>query len=291
MYWECLPGRLANDHGGCVVLCLTLAEIHMRWITAALREERRKRHPHLFYKSPNHSLTPAEQNNEVNCYVGFAVASTLDLVKKNIEADADGENELIHQVNLLKSMIIHERDIDDEYMNKCYDTNMAMYNHGGLTLIRMEYFEWAKKLMDAIRTSFTEHHINLDPHNCFGVSEKTIMSNKSIRSDFILLCTRHSSIKNIPLINKTYDIFVPKAIHARYGVVFKRWKTAFCAKHGEVALRTKLKATAKQKKSELTAEAAKDRRDDIDEQHCAKKSKPSPATGEFDMAMVMNLQT
>ena len=43
--WGSMPGRLADDHAGCSILCTVLAEIHLRWVKDALRQDRRTRNP------------------------------------------------------------------------------------------------------------------------------------------------------------------------------------------------------------------------------------------------------
>lgn len=274
--WGSMPGRLADDHAGCSILCTVLAEIHLRWVKDALRQDRRTRNPELFYVMPNQSLTIAEQNNEVNSFVGWSVFSCLELIKKEMCAEEKDDSEKMVRLKdcrkLLDFMMIREHDVDEEYMCKYYDTNMYLYNEGGLTLIKKEFFEWAKQLMDNIRLTFTEHTIDLDPHNCFGIAEKVVMSNKNFRSSFISISSKHSGTINVETMNDVYDMIVPKAIHARFAVVFRRWKEKNCSKLGDVALRTKLKAGSKKKSTKEKKDAAKERRDDS-EQQCAKKFK------------------
>ena len=277
LYWEEAPRRLANNHAGCVILCIVLGEIHLRWVKDAFRSDRRHRNRELFYKVSTHALTPAEKNNEVNSFVGWSIASTLKLVNVKDDKTTDSEKvkmlEVIKQI--LKSMIIRERNIDAEYMSKYYDTNMLLYNQGGLALITKEYFEWAKQLMDEARLNFTENHIDTDPHNSFGIAEKFIMKNNTLRSAFVSLCCKYSGVNDVSAIRTVYDIFVPKVLHARFAVVFRDWKMKYVSKVGDVGLRAKLKATVDKKK------AAKGRRDDTDNTQPAKKMKPCLDSG-FD---------
>ena len=165
-------------------------------------------------------------------------------------------------------------------MTKYYDTNMYLYNEGGLTLIQKHFFEWAKQLMTNIRLTFTENTIDIDPHNCFGIAERVVMSDKSIRSTFISLCSKHSHTNNIKAMNNVYNMFVPKAIHARFAVVFRQWKEKNCSKLGDVALRTKLKAGTKK-------DAAKERRDDTEQSTKKCKTQPSPDSND-DIVVLPN---
>ena len=116
-----------------------------------------------------------------------------------------------------------------------------------------------------------------DPHNSFGIAEKIVMNNNSLRSAFVLLCIKYSGVHDASVIRTVYDMFVPKALHARFAVVFRDWKMKYVSKSGDVALRALLKATVDKKK------AAKGRRDDTDNTQPAKKMKSQPCLdSEFD---------
>ena len=131
--------------------------------------------------------------------------------------------------------------------------------------------------MDEARLNFTENHIDTDPHNSFGIAEKFIMKNNTLRSAFVSLCCKYSGVNDVSAIRTVYDIFVPKVLHARFAVVFRDWKMKYVSKVGDVALRAMLKATADKKK------AAKGRRDDTDNTQPAKKMKSQPCLdSEFD---------
>ncbi|KAL7524370.1 hypothetical protein ACHAXR_000548, partial [Thalassiosira sp. AJA248-18] len=80
-----LPGRLEDSHPGCVMLCLTLARMHSSWLTDALFDVRRKRNPELFQKKTNYALSPAEENSEVNRFLGWAIFSSM----KKYSGDSD----------------------------------------------------------------------------------------------------------------------------------------------------------------------------------------------------------
>ena len=44
-------------------------------------------------------------------------------------------------IDLLSSMFMREREMDDEYLKKYYDAHMSLLNKGGLTLVNKHYFE------------------------------------------------------------------------------------------------------------------------------------------------------
>merc|ERR1711862_213228 len=158
---------------------------------------------------------------------------------------------------LLRSMLIREQQLDDDYLSTCYDPNMAIFNHGGLTLVRKEYFEWAKNLMTAVRNNYTEESISRDPLGSFQAGKDAILGNKKLHDVFVLLCLKHCKTKvDNTVLSTVYNEFVSKAIHARFGTVFGDWKQKFVSKHGEVAFRTKLKVSGESKKKERPARRA-----------------------------------
>ena len=57
---------------------------------------------------------------------------------------------------ILLSMMMCEKDIGEGYMAMCYDTNMTMLNHGFLTLVKMEFFNWGRDLMRLVRSLSSE---------------------------------------------------------------------------------------------------------------------------------------
>jgi hypothetical protein len=237
-----LPGNLGKSHVGCVLLGLMLAELFVKWLTLALRMYRKDKNPELFRKKQNADLKPCEENNEVNSFVGWAISSA----KKKFATD-DEEDELeIEFKELLKSMSLLEEDADEEYLTDFYDTNMSMLNHGGLTLVSREFFEWGKITMKIIRSKFTVEVIQQDPRNCFKNAKDSVLKNASIRTLFVSSCNKLNQLSfSTKAIDKVYKIIVPKVIHARFAVEFRQWKELYCKKHESVAFRTQLKATVK----------------------------------------------
>ena len=71
---------MSNCHPGCVRLCLTLTEIHHRWIKITMEHIRQKNNPELFLKNSKHSISIAEQNNEISGIAGWAVKSSFNLL-------------------------------------------------------------------------------------------------------------------------------------------------------------------------------------------------------------------
>ena len=127
---------------------------------------------------------------------------------------------------LLRSMLVREQQLDDDYLITCYDPNMAIFNHGGLALVRKEYFEWAKNLMTVVRNNYTEESINRDPLGSFQAGKDAILGNKKLHDDFVLLCLKHSKTKvDNTVLSTVYNEFVSKAIHARFGTVFGKLET------------------------------------------------------------------
>ena len=279
LYKSLLPEQLTGNHGCCVMLFLALSRIHSEWMKDALTDSRKQRNPELFCKQTTTSITPTEENSEVNRFVGWAIFSALKKFKTGKESREKNDC-----VALLSSMLMREREMDDEYLNKYYDSHMSLLNRGGLTLVNKHFFEWGKSMMRIIRASFDEETINRDPQHAFEKSKKDVMGNKSLKSQFVLLC------QNNAVANKVYDVFLSKTIHARFAVVFRRWKEKNVkSKHGKVALRTALKVKSSKSKKSIKStqqpgntttaiETSKKRKEDEvvappDSNNCAKRAK------------------
>ncbi|KAL7549977.1 hypothetical protein ACHAWF_014997 [Thalassiosira exigua] len=118
---------------------------------------------------------------------------------------------------------------------------MALLNCGGLTLVSKKFFNWAKKLMKLIRKSYTYDDVSRDPVNSFDEAKSVVLNDRSNRELFKALCVKNSS-GSPNVIERVFTVVVRKAVHARFAVVFRRWKEANVKKNGQLALRTKLKA-------------------------------------------------
>ena len=159
---------------------------------------------------------------------------------------------------------------------------------GGLTLISMAFFEWAKALILVVRDAFTEESIDRNPENCFELAEKSVMSNCSLRNKFANICS-NQSFNSVHIseraINTAFDIIVPKVCHSRFGAVFCQWKAREVKKHENMALRAKLKATSSKKdsKKEVTKKvtpessgATRKREHEPSESEPSKRARPEP---------------
>ena len=84
----------------------------------------------IFMERSNHELTVVEENSEVNRFLGWAIFGAM----KRFKDDTNDEKE---SREVLSSMPMHEREINDAYMEKYYDSHMAMLNCGGLMLVKV----------------------------------------------------------------------------------------------------------------------------------------------------------
>ena len=232
---EYLPASLSESHPGCMLLGLMLSKLYKDWLTSALEEARRSRNPELFATKQASDLSVAEENNEVNTFVGWSIFSAL---KKYAEVSGE-DNE---SKRLLLSMIMLEEDADEEYISKYYDKNMSMMNCGGLTLVSKYFFEWGKAAMKNIRNSFTHDQLTKNLRTSFRDGKRRVLENKYIHHKFVTLCQSSPMLFQQGAIDEVYRIILQKMVHSRFAVVFRRWKEKHCQKH-DVSLRSKLKAS------------------------------------------------
>ena len=170
--WTMIPGRLADLHSGCVLLFMSLRRLFFGWMREALVDSRRERNPELFQRKDRTSLMTSEENNEVNRFLGWAIFSA----KKNLSGDSE-VNKACRAI--LSDMILHSRQLDEEYLARYYDPHMSLLNMGGLTLVSKHYFPWCRKVMATIRSVFNEDIINHDPQNVLSKAKEKVMSDKS----------------------------------------------------------------------------------------------------------------
>ena len=161
------------------------------------------------------------------------------------EEDSEEKNE---SKRLLLSMILLEEDADEEYMAKYYDTNIAMVNCGGLTLVSKYFFDWGKEAMKVVRNSFTHDLMTQNLRNCFREGKRLVMDNKHLCHKFVNLCQSSPMSVQRGAIDEVYRIILQKIVHSRFAVVFRQWKEEHCPKH-DVSLRSKLKASVDTNKS------------------------------------------
>ena len=51
-------------------------------------------------------------------------------------------------------MMMRERDIDNEYMEKYYDGYMSLLSRGGLTVVSDPYFKFGKNMLNKVKNAF-----------------------------------------------------------------------------------------------------------------------------------------
>ena len=75
---QSLPLRLAKNEPECVVLAMCLDRLFATLARESLTASRVEKNPELFKKEAVDELTPAEQNSEVNRFLGWAIFSSKD---------------------------------------------------------------------------------------------------------------------------------------------------------------------------------------------------------------------
>ena len=83
----------------------------------------------LFQKKSNCPLTPAEENNEVNRFLGWAIFSSV----KKIYGESFS---YVSRKQVLLAVMMRKIDMDDEYLTKYNDSHMVLINQGELTLMK-----------------------------------------------------------------------------------------------------------------------------------------------------------
>ena len=158
-------------------------------------------------------------------------------------------------------MMIHLDNADNKYVEKRYSTHMNLLNKRGLTRVSENFFPFGMQLMTAVRESFTMEHMDNNPKHAFKIAKKAVLENKTLSNYFRALCLQHSVLKGKKLevaVSAVYKMVLPKVIHSRFAVVFRRWKDIHVNSKDKDASRPALKVGVSNKvKKESTAKTPK----------------------------------
>ena len=64
-------------------------------------------------------------------------------------------------------MMLCEREIEDEYMDRYYAGHMSLLNRGGLTLVSGPFFEFGKNILNKVRNAFDTEALERYPKTAF----------------------------------------------------------------------------------------------------------------------------
>ncbi|KAL7531495.1 hypothetical protein ACHAWF_003789 [Thalassiosira exigua] len=95
--------------------------------------------------------------------------------------------------------------------------------------------------MSAVRATFTFDAIDRDPQHSFKKANILVLKDRSLISHFHQIIEKNA-ISDLKLCETVFTVVVQKVIHARFAVVFRRWKEINVKKNDQLSLRTKLKA-------------------------------------------------
>ena len=241
----------------------------MTYTRNALLETRKSRNPELFARKAQDALTLAEENSEVNRFVGWAIFSLGHHYRKSQE-----------EHKILQLMKCRLEDLDEAYLSSYYDPNMAMLNTGGLTLVRKEYFQWGRNLLAKIRWSLTQELLAQDPIAGFAREKETLIKNQVLLNHFKAICRRWSDKSHPKKIEDAARVIhkgtVEKVVHARFGVEFKRFKFEKIHAKDGIALRNGLKvASARSTSAKKEKKSSRGKKEDT-------KARTSNSTHETD---------
>ena len=83
------------------------------------------------------------------------------LKKRGCEEGSEKELELTKNIEFLSDMRMYAADtvLSDEYLDNCYDSFLQSANRGYMTLVKEEYFEFGKKLMEVLSALVTQEKL------------------------------------------------------------------------------------------------------------------------------------
>ena len=106
--------------------------------------------------------------------------------------------------------------------------------------------------MKFIRTECNEDRIKRGGQHAFDKAKTAVMTDSTLRHEFMSLCNNnHDTGKEV------YTAVLQKAMHARFAVVYRQWKENNVDKRSNVALRTFIRLTKKEKAGDSTTAGKK----------------------------------
>ena len=85
-----------------------------------------------------------EEKSKVNWFLWWAVYNAMEKFAKDSTTHITWSSINAERKNILMAMIMWEREIDDDYLEKYYNPHMSLLNCGGLTLIHSLFLSGAK---------------------------------------------------------------------------------------------------------------------------------------------------
>ena len=273
-----LPTFLQDNQTGKYILFEIIVHLIEGWANELSIHAREKE----LVKEIN-ELTTEERNRQINGYVGFALASTINIYREkkhkallleDIEEDEKDCKSKEHFENvkkfLLKMRILHSEALQNhEYSLSYYADSNKMLNHGGLTLISPKYFEFATLLMSLCHREMREKTIYARAGTGFKLAKDALFRNEKLKEAFD---RAHLDNAFSPLmkeeVDRIYQMLLVKTLRAKFGAAMKSVRENkvgyFAKKSNQETLRGDLKHQNKKKMKEegskLMEEAKKRKR-------------------------------
>ena len=115
--------------------------------------------------------------------------------------------------------------------------------------------------MDVLRSELCRNVMDNNSKHGFGIEKKAVLENESLLNYFKALCIQHSGLEGTNLemtVFTVYNMVLPKIIHSRFAVIFRRWKEIYVKSKDKLALRTDIKVEVSNKvKKNSTAKTPK----------------------------------
>ena len=172
-----------------VSLVLQLSDMLEQWIsqaaTAIVNGWQSLEPPAMNEIEREKKLTKDQQNTEVNRLFGYALRMETNKCIEgcNGKLTADQQN---MKTYLDRMKTTHaEAMLDLSYLKECCSSIDQQYNCGGLTLISKDYFEFARNLLEKIRSLTNREKMEEERNDTLSEARSMIFSDKSLFDSFL----------------------------------------------------------------------------------------------------------
>ena len=168
--------------------------------------------------------------NTIFGYSFFNARKGIILKKRGCEEGSEQELELTKRIEFLSEMRMYaaETVLSDEYLDNCYDGFLRSANRGYMTLVKEEYFQFGKKLMEVLSALVTQEKL-LNESNVTEKATNTLANNDELKKLF-LDCSKNNTHLDEEGKKEMYNILVNKTANVRWADEMRAFREAYTAR-------------------------------------------------------------
>lgn len=150
----------------------------------------------------------------------------LQLSEKAKKAAGPRINKLQKKIDVLSAVVCYEADLtgSDKENPSYYNNTMLALNNGGLRLVRLEYFEWAKKCLKRIREGINQKQIRTEASDAQWIAYDLLLADVGLLDMFRSAVQNESLDFSDETIAHVHEVLITYAFNARSEVEWRKYR-------------------------------------------------------------------